>query len=138
MFERILIALLYIVLGAVAAFHKLNGSFIPKWFAEKFEPTFLNAFPGGLHLAFGTIIAFEILIPLSFIISLFRKEFQENKNLSFTTLGFRMSLILFLILFFGSFLTQDYENGALDFIYFVTTIFLMRFVSTPVHKQIQG
>ncbi len=138
MFERILIVLLYIVLGSVAAFHKLNGAFIPKWFAEKFETTFLNAFPGGLHLAFGIIIALEILIPLSFIISLFRKEFQANKPLSFTILGFRMSLVLFLILFFGSFLTQNYENGALDFIYFATTIFLMRFVSTPVHRQIQG
>lgn len=129
MFERIAIALLYILLGSVAAIHKLNGPFIPKWFIEKFEHTFLNAFPGGLHLSFGIIIALEILIPLLFIIGIIRKEFQENKTMTFTILGFRSSLVLFLILFFGSFLVQDYENGFLDFVYFAVTIFLMRFTT---------
>lgn len=127
MFERISISSLYIILGAVAVIHKLNGAFIPAWFAEKFKDTILNAFPGSLHLAFGIIIALEILIPLLFLLGLLRKEFQPENAMTFTTLGFRSSLVLFLILFFGSFLVQDYENGFLDFMYFVATIYLMRF-----------
>lgn len=129
MFERIAIALLYVLLGSIAAIHKLNGPFIPNWFSEKFAHTFLNAFPGGLHLSFGIIIALEILIPLLFLIGIVRKEFKHNNAMTFTILGFRISLVLFLMLFFGSFLVQDYENGFLDFIYFAVTIFLMRFTT---------
>jgi hypothetical protein len=35
-------------------------------------------------------------------------------------------MLLFLILFFGSFLASDYNNGALDFMYFGITYLLKR------------
>jgi hypothetical protein len=127
MFERICISLLYFLLGLVAAIHKLQGPFIPEWFHSKFEHSFLNTIPGGLYFSYGIIILLELLIPLFFLIAIIRREFHPTKPLTFTILGFRTSLLLFLILFFGSFLVQDYENGFIDFVYFAVTIFLMRF-----------
>jgi hypothetical protein len=37
------------------------------------------------------------------------------------------ALLLFLILFFGSFIAQSYDNGFMDFGYFAFTIYLMSF-----------
>jgi hypothetical protein len=129
MFERICIYLLYTLLGSVAVYHKLNGKFPPQWFQEKFQDTFLNAIPYGLNLSFLIIVILEIAIPVSFVIALVSQEFRADSKQRFSALGFRLSLVLFLVLFFGSFLVQDYENGFLDFMYFSTTIWLMRFTA---------
>lgn len=129
MFERIAIFVLYGLLGAVAAIHKLKGDFVPAWFTEKFEPTILAIAPFTLPLCYALIIALELAIPVLFLIALFRKEFTQTSDQRFAQLGFKTSLSLFLILFFGSFLVQDYENGFLDFMYFAATIYLMRFTT---------
>ena len=126
MFERICIYLLYTLLGSVAAYHKLNGNIPPQWFFEKFQNTFLHTIPYGLNLSFLIIILLEIAIPIVFLVALVSQEFRTDSKQRFSTLGFRLSLVLFLVLFFGSFLVQDYENGFLDFMYFAVTIYLMR------------
>ena len=56
------------------------------------------------------------------IVSLLRKEYHVDVNKVSLNLGLDLSLVLFLILFFGSFLVGDYENGALDFLYFIWTL----------------
>lgn len=129
MFERICIYLLYTLLSSVAAYHKLNGNIPPQWFFEKFQNTFLNSIPYGLNLSFLIIVLLEIAIPVSFLAALVSQEFRPDSKKRFSTLGFRLSLVLFLVLFFGSFLVQDYENGFLDFMYFAFTIYLMRFTA---------
>ena len=129
MFERVCIYLLYTLLGSVAVYHKLIGTIPPKWFLEKFQNTFLITIPTGLNLSFIIIVLLEIAIPVSFLVALVSQEFRSDSKQRFSTLGFRLSLVLFLVLFFGSFLVQDYENGFLDFMYFAVTIYLMRFTA---------
>ena len=83
--------------------------------------------PAGLSLSYGIIVLLEISIALFFVLSLIKKEFSNGTEKTFSRLGFYAALVLFLILFFGSFLAKDYENGFSDFVYFGMTIYLMNF-----------
>lgn len=125
--ERILILLLYIVLGLTAGIHKLLGSFPPDWFREKFSDSLIVWVPGGIELSFAIIVFLELAIAGLFLVALIRREFANSTDIPFSLLGFYTSLILFLILFFGSFLVQNYDNGFFDFVYFGVTVYLMRF-----------
>jgi hypothetical protein len=125
--ERILILLLYISLAGIAGIHKLLGDFPPTWFYDKFKDTFLNWMPGGIWLSFVLIVVLEIAIAVLFSIALIKGEFKSQAKQTFSNFGFIASLALFVILFFGSFLVQDYDNGFNDFVYFGVTVFLMNF-----------
>jgi hypothetical protein len=126
--ERLLILILLIVLMSTAAYHKILGDFPPEWFVRKFEGTFFGAIPGGLTIAFGSIVLLEVAIPVVFFIALVKKQFVLNseKKLNFLRVGFLLTLLLFVMLTFGSFLVQDYDNGFKDFLYFVGIYFLMK------------
>jgi hypothetical protein len=125
--ERILILLLYISLAGIAGIHKLLGDFPPTWFFEKFKGSFLNWVPGGIWLSFVLIVILEISIAILFSIALIKGEFKAQAMQTFSYFGFIASLALFVILFFGSFLVQDYDNGFNDFVYFGVTVFLMNY-----------
>lgn len=125
--ERILILVLYISLAGIAGIHKLLGDFPPAWFYGKFKETFLNAITGGIWLSFVLIVVLEIAIAVLFSIALIKGEFKSQAKQTFSRFGFLASLALFVILFFGSFLVQDYDNGFNDFVYFGVTIFLMKY-----------
>jgi hypothetical protein len=83
--------------------------------------------PGGIWLSFVLIVVLEIAIAVLFSIALIKGEFKSQGKQTFTYIGFIASLALFVILFFGSFLVQDYDNGFNDFVYFGVTIFLMNY-----------
>jgi hypothetical protein len=125
--DKILIILLYVLLGATTGIQKLMGPFPPIWFSEKFKDSIIGLFPGGIPLSFAIIIFLELAIAASFLAALIKKECRNESAKTFSRLGFNASLILFLILFFGSFLVQDYDNGFFDFTYFGITIFLMKY-----------
>lgn len=125
--ERILILLLYISLAGIAGIHKLLGDFPPAWFFEKFKDSFLNWMQGGIWLSFVLIVILEIAIAVLFSIALIKGEFRSQAKQTFSYFGFITSLTLFVILFFGSFLVQDYDNGFNDFVYFGVTVFLMNY-----------
>jgi hypothetical protein len=125
--ERILILLLYISLAGIAGIHKLLGDFPPAWFYGKFKETFLNALPSGIWLSFVLIVVLEIAIAVLFSIALIKGEFKSQAKQTFSYFGFISLLVLFVILFFGSFLVQDYDNGFNDFVYFGVTVFLMKY-----------
>jgi hypothetical protein len=125
--ERILILLLYISLAGIAGIHKLIGDFPPAWFYGKFKETFLNALPSGIWLSFVLIVVLEIAIAVLFSIALIKGEFKSQAKQTFSYFGFIALLVLFVILFFGSFLVQDYDNGFNDFVYFGVTVFLMKY-----------
>jgi hypothetical protein len=125
--ERILILLLYISLAGIAGIHKLLGDFPPAWFYGKFKETFLNALPSGIWLSFVLIVVLEISIAVLFSIALIKGEFKSQAKQTFSYFGFIALLVLFVILFFGSFLVQDYDNGFNDFVYFGVTVFLMKY-----------
>jgi len=125
--ERIFILLLYISLAGIAGIHKLIGDFPPTWFYGKFKETFLNAIPGGIWLSFVLIVVLELAIALLFMIAFIKGEFKSQAKQTFSHFGFLASLSLFVVLFFGSFLVQDYDNGFNDFVYFGVTVFLMKY-----------
>ncbi len=125
--ERILILLLYISLAGIAGIHKLLGDFPPAWFYGKFKETFLNALPNGIWLSFVLIVVLEIAIAVLFSIALIKGEFKSQAKQTFSYFGFIALLVLFVILFFGSFIVQDYDNGFNDFVYFGVTVFLMKY-----------
>jgi predicted tellurium resistance membrane protein TerC len=73
------------------------------------------------------IVLLELAIASLFVLALLKGEFKESQTPKFSKWGFHVSLLLFLILFFGSFLAQSYDNGFMDFGYFAFTIYLMSF-----------
>lgn len=125
--ERFLILLIYLLLGAVTGIHKILGDFPPVWFKEKFDGSLIGMIPGGTALSFGIITILELSIAVLFIIAILKKEYKKDIIKTYSRAGFLASLLLFLILFFGSFLIQNYDNGFFDFVYFACTIFLMKF-----------
>jgi hypothetical protein len=117
-----LIQLLFLSLAGITAFQKISGLAIPEWFIHKFENSFINLIPFGITISFIVITLLETSIAICMVFSLIKREYKldsERVNLNF---GLDLALVLFLVLFFGSFLVGDYENGALDFLYFVGTL----------------
>jgi len=115
-------------LGAVTGIQKISGDFIPSWFAEKFGSTLIDAFPGSLEVSYSIIIALEISIGILAILALIKTEFLQNSSKRFSNLLFTCCYALFTILFFGSFVAHDYENGFSDFGYFAFTLLIQHFL----------
>ena len=126
MFQRILILTVYLCLSAITGIQKITGNLPPEWFVKKFEQTVINLFPGSLFLSYLIIVILELLAAFFFIMALFKREFKSESPVRYTDLGFHTCLLLFTILFFGSFIAQDYENGFMDLGYFVMTVYLQR------------
>lgn len=121
-----LIQCLYFALSATTAYQKIIDFVIPDWFVHKFENSFIGLLPSGLAFSFIVITVLESVIAISMILSVLNKEFREDSKRIAYDLGLDLSLILFIILFFGSFLVGDYNNGALDFMYFIGTLFIRK------------
>jgi hypothetical protein len=128
----LLIQLLFFSLAVITSVQKITGTFVPEWFAKKFEPTLIGTVPYGIELSFLTIIVLETLIAVCFLISIIRMEFVLQRSKSFLFWGFDLAMLLFLVLFFGSFLAGDYSNGALDFMYFGITYLFKRDLETKI------
>jgi hypothetical protein len=122
--KTILIQLLYLSLTGITSLQKIIPLEIPEWFINKFQATLIGKFPYGLAISFLIITILESSISLLILISIIKKEFKTINEIRFFNMALDLSLILFLVLFFGSFLANDYENGALDFIYFIGTYFI--------------
>lgn len=117
--HTVLIQLLFLSLAGLTAFQKISGLAIPEWFVNKFQDSIIGIIPFGIPLSFILITLLETSIATCMIVSLMKKEYQVDSNKVSLNLGLDLSLVLFVILFFGSFLVGDYENGALDFLYFI-------------------
>ena len=128
----LLIQLLFFSLAGITALQKITGTFVPEWFFKKFDPTLIGSVPYGIELSFLTIIVLESLIAVCFLVSIIKMEFISERDKSFLFWGFDLAMLLFLILFFGSFLASDYNNGALDFMYFGITYLLKRDVENKL------
>ncbi len=124
--KKQLALILLIVLLIVPAIHKLTDQIPPDWFTGKFKDSLIGDLPGGIHFSYYLIILLELLGPAFFIVGLSQKLLKQDSQ-RFISLGFLLCYILFLILTFGSFLVQDYDNGFKDFIYFVGIVVLERF-----------
>jgi hypothetical protein len=122
--EKIAILILMTVLSLTTAIHKFTGDLPPEWFIKQFNNSLIGSIPFGITSSYFIIATLELAIAVFFLLSIIKKEFTSNVSLKFSEIGFNLSLILFLILFFGSFLIENYDNGFMDFGYFVFTILL--------------
>jgi hypothetical protein len=111
-------------LTLIPAIHKLVNPIPAEWFIGLFKNSPINMIPGGLLFAYWILIILEFACGLLFTISIVSMEFKPTKILKFGKLGFHLTFILFIILFFGSFLIQNYDNGFNDFLYFVGVLFI--------------
>ena len=127
MIKRLFILLTYAFLGGITGIQKIMGEFPPKWYIDKYSATLINWVPGGVMISFLIIVLLELAIASLFVLALLKGEFKESQTPKYAKWGFMAALLLFLILFFGSFIAQSYDNGFMDFGYFAFTIFLMSF-----------
>lgn len=119
------ILIILILLSGIPAFHKISGGSVPEWFIKKFTGSAIDLIPGGINLSFYIITLLETIIPVVLIIAMIKREHKGMSN-TFSELGFILSGLLFIILFFGSFLVESYDNGFNDFIYFVAVLLLRK------------
>lgn len=116
--RRHLILILLIIILLIPGIHKLTDQFPPEWFIGKFQDSIIGKVPGGLAISFTIIVFLEVLAPLFLIASIVQSLLKKDSE-KFRTYGFTIYYVLFIILTFGSFLVQDYDNGFKDFLYFV-------------------
>lgn len=121
-----LIQCLYFALSATTAYQKIVELSVPEWFLHKFENSFIAIVPYGITISFIIISFLELTIAISMVISVLNKEFLIGSGKTFFNFGLDLALVLFVILFFGSFLVGDYNNGAFDFMYFIATLFIRK------------
>ena len=114
----LLLQFLLLALSTITAIQKISAAGVPDWFVKKFEPTLIAAFPFGIPASYYIITVLEAVIALVILISLISREWISSVDKKWLSFGLDLSMLLFLILFFGSFLAGDYDNGALDFMYF--------------------
>ena len=124
--HTILVQLLYLSLAGITAWQKISGLAVPHWFQQKFENSIINFVPYGIRISFLLITFLELSIALIMIYSLVKQEYKLQEEKLVFNLGLDLSMILFLLLFFGSFLVGDYDNGALDFLYFIGTLVIRK------------
>lgn len=117
-----LVQLLFLSLAGITAWQKISGLAVPQWFEHKFENSFIASVPFGISFSFLVITFLELSIALCMMYSIVKQEYKLQAEKLIFNWGLDLSLILFLLLFFGSFLVGDYDNGALDFLYFIGTL----------------
>jgi hypothetical protein len=122
--QEVLIRLMFISLAGITAAQKISGASIPNWFSSKFEATIIGKIPYLTEISFILITTIELLVAVLMLISFFKFEFKDEKTKRYTNLSLDLSLLLFLLLFTGSFIAEDYQNGALDFLYFTGTLYI--------------
>ena len=124
--HTILVQLLYLSLAGITAWQKISVLAVPHWFQQKFENSIITFVPYGISISFLLITFLELSIALIMIYSLVKQEYKLQEEKLVFNLGLDLSMILFLLLFFGSFLVGDYDNGALDFLYFIGTLVIRK------------
>jgi hypothetical protein len=123
------INLLFLMLWGFASVSKLQSG-RPSWFPDKFGPTFLATFP-GLTATFWILTLCELLVFLLAIIALGRLEFLERRPATVLSWMLAGSLLVFVQLGLGQWLTKDFNAAAQLFNYFAGTLLALFFVLPP-------
>jgi hypothetical protein len=114
--------------AGIPAVHKLLGDFPPEWFQRSFEPSVFGKIPNGVALAFGCVLFIELLTAALFARLLLGELFRKPAGQGWIHAAFDSALVMFFILFFGSFLIENYDNGFKDFVYFAVVVYLYHHV----------
>ncbi len=120
------INLLFLMVWGFAGFDKaLHGP--PDWFLKKFGDTLLGRFPGATAsfwwLAVNELAAFALAVG-----ALARAEFLERRRPVLLPWTGAASLLVFVQLSFGLWLTADFTGGAQMFSYFAGTLICLHFI----------
>jgi len=118
--------LLFLMMWGFAAIGKVRQG-MPSWFGSKFGETILARFP-GLTPSFWLLTGAELLAVLLGAIALVRFEFLGRCRPTFLTALLTWSLLVFVGLAFGQWLTSDFNGASQIFIYFGITLFAMHYV----------
>ncbi len=120
-----LINFFYFIIMIHSSVTKLMEPKVPSWFVDQFKKTFLNLIPELIPTSFYLIGIFELIIGLLFLLCLFLKG---NKELVVSKFAFSFVLILFIMLSFGQRISGNFQDSAILFFYFTTSIYLESFV----------
>jgi len=99
----------------------------PAWFPDKFGKTFLATFP-GLHASFWMLTLAELLGFALAALALLRAEFLERRTPIALQGTLVWSLLVFVQLGFGQWLTSEFNGTAQLFTYFAGTIICLMYV----------
>jgi hypothetical protein len=127
------INILFLMIWGFAGIGKLmNG--IPDWFPQKFGSTFMTTFP-GLKATFWMLACAELIGFSLSIVALIRLEFLREPLWLARMLTW--SLLVFLMLSFGLWLTKDAVGAFQQFCYFSGTVVALFFTTwTSVNRPI--
>lgn len=94
---------------------------VPQWFIDQFSPTFVDEFP-GLTLSWRVAGVAELLVGLTFLVSLARLEFLPGRRKPVLLLALAGSACMFAYLGFGQRITDQFDSAASLFFYFGATV----------------
>lgn len=123
--KYIAIQILYIITFGLASLEKLTTVSIPQDFLNQFGGTWMNAFPGGLFVAYYGLALLETTALALFLISFFLKEWLRESDKVFLKSALILSLFIFIALSYGLRLTEAYGGTANAFFYFGVTLFAL-------------
>lgn len=123
---RLAINGLFLMVWGFAAWGKVRDG-MPSWFTEKFGPTVLGAFP-GVKAAFWGLTGAEILGAVLAMTAMVRLEFLRSSPAVWLEATIVWSLFVFLALGFGLWLTNDFNGGFQQFMYFCGTLVALQMV----------
>lgn len=131
---RFLLLLTFMFLTIIPGIHKLLGDIPPAWFSQLFQDSLIGKIPTGVQSSFYLIVFLELVAGTLFFVALVKKEFCSGSNLKFSNYGLWITQGLFLILFFGSFLIENYDNGFNDFVYLIALVLVQHLFFTVEQK----
>jgi hypothetical protein len=99
----------------------------PEWFPDKFGKTMLATFP-GLHASFWMLTLAELLGFALAILALLRAEFLGRRTPLALQATLVWSLLVFVQLGFGQWLTSEFNGTAQLFTYFAGTLICLMYV----------
>jgi len=127
------INLLFAMVWGFAAVSKLlNG--MPPWFGDKFGQTLLARFP-GLTASFWLLALSESLALALAIVALGRGEFLGGRAPVFLAATLVWSLLVFVELGFGQWLTSDFNGAFQQFVYFGGTMVALLLVNSGAGRE---
>jgi hypothetical protein len=126
------IQLLFLTVWGFAGIRKVMSG-VPAWFPDTFGQTFLAKFP-GLTATFWTLTVSELIAFALTVGSLVMGEFLSSRHPRILSLMLAWSLLVFVQLSIGQWLTSEFNATAQLFAYFAGTLVALLHVNAPYHS----
>lgn len=127
------IELFYLCTYGLAAWLKWSQG-VPDWFVKQFSPTWLANAPGGLTLAYYFLASLETVAFCGFLLSLVRLEWlRGTAPVLRSSLVF--SLFVFVVLAYGSRLTQKFDIAGWNYLYLIGTLGTLHLLRARLSAQ---